>query len=133
VLISDFQRTDGEATLIRSPKDLLHRVSVGRDSAPNVAVVGADLTSSPAGVVVPARIAGSGIIAGAHPGRARARWSPRRPATWRSMATEWSPSFDPASVGPPVRVVSCGRSRPIHPADVYRFIASGERPLRVLC
>ena len=90
LLISDFQRTGwrGDDLDPLPEGTVLSRVNVGRDSAPNLAVVSADLTASPAGVVVRARVAGSGIGA---PVRTRAileldgRASGR--AMWRSIAT----------------------------------------------
>ena len=115
---------------------MLSRVNVGRDSAPNVAVVSADLTASPAGVVVRARIAGSGIGA---PVRTRATLElDGRAAGTRDVALEGdgmvTVSFEPASVGA-AGARGVVRIEPVDSLaadDVYRFVASGERPLRVL-
>ena len=83
VLISDFQRTGWKGDdLDPLPEGtVLKRVNVGRDSAPNLAIVNAELTSAPAGTVVRARIAGSGITT---PVRTR---GPRLPATTASRAS----------------------------------------------
>ncbi len=138
VLISDFQRTGWRGDDLEPLPEgtVLSRVSVGRDSASNLAIVSADLTASPQGVVVRARVAGSGLVA---PMRTRAVLElDGRPAGTRDVAIEAdgivTVTFDPASVGT-AGARGVVRIEPVDSLaidDVYRFMASGERPLRVL-
>ena len=138
VLISDFQRTGwrGDDLDPLPEGTVLKRVNVARDSAPNLALVSADLTAAPAGVVVRARIAGSGI---SRPVRTRAvleldgRASGTRDVSFDSdgMVTV---AFDPAAIGT-AGARGIVRIEPVDSLaadDTFRFVASGERPLRVL-
>jgi len=138
VLVSDFQRTGwrGEDLDPLPEGTVLHRVNVGSDSAPNLAVVHADLTVAPAGTVVRAGVAGSGITG---PVRTRATLElDGRAAGSREVRLDAdgvvTVAFDPATVGEAgarglVRLESADS---LPGDDSYRFIASGERPLRVL-
>lgn len=138
VLVSDFQRTGwrGEDLDPLPEGTVLHRVNVGSDSAPNLAVVHADLTAAPSGVVVRAGVAGSGITS---PVRTRATLElDGRVAGTRDVTLESdgivTVAFDPATVGETgargiIRLESVDS---LGADDTYRFIASGERPLRVL-
>jgi hypothetical protein len=138
VLISDFQRTGWQGDdLDPLPEGtVLKRVNVGRDSAPNLAIVSADLTASPGGTVVRARIAGSGLTAAV---RTRAILElDGRPSGTRDVSLDGdgitTVAFDPATLGAAGArgVVRLESADSLAGDDTFRFVASGERPLRVL-
>jgi len=138
VLVSDFPRTAWRGEDLDPLPDgtVLRRVNVGRDSAPNLAVVNAELTVAPTGVVVRARIAGSGITT---PVRTRAILElDGRASGSRDVSLDRdgivTVAFDPASVGAAGArgVIRLEAPDSLAIDDVYRFVASGERPLRVL-
>jgi hypothetical protein len=138
VLISDFQRTGWKGDdLDPLPEGtVLKRVNVGRDSAPNLAIVGADLTSAPSGTVVRARVAGSGLTSTV---RTRAILElDGRPSGTRDVTLDsdgmTTVAFDPATLGAAGArgVVRLESADSLAEDDTFRFVASGERPLRVL-
>jgi len=138
VLISDFQRTGWKGDDLEPLPEgtVLKRVNVGRDSAPNLAIVNADLTSSPAGTVVRARIVGSGITG---PVQTRATLElDGRPSGTRDVSIAGdgivTVAFDPASLGAAGArgIVRLESADSLAADDTFQFVASGERPLRVL-
>ena len=138
VLVSDFQRTGwrGDDLDPLPEGTVLHRVNVGSDSAPNLAVVHADLTASPRVWSCAPASPGSGISA---PVRTRATLElDGRAAGSRDVALEAdgivTVAFDPATVGEAGArgVVRLESADSLAVDDSYRFVASGERPLRVL-
>ncbi|HKP29369.1 MAG TPA: BatA domain-containing protein [Gemmatimonadales bacterium] len=138
VLISDFQRTGWKGDDLEPLPEgtVLKRVNVGRDSAPNLAIVNADLTSSPAGTVVRARIAGSGITTSLKT-RAILELDGRPSGTrdvWIERDGIVTVAFDPASLGAAGArgVVRLEATDSLAADDTFLFVASGERPLRVL-
>jgi hypothetical protein len=142
VLISDFQRTGwrGEDLDPLPEGTVLNRVDVGGGAAPNLAVIAAEVSPAVSGagpgVAVQARLAATGLRG---PLRTRATLLlNQRPAETREVTVPGdgivSIGFNPAAVAPGTARGEI-RLEPVDSLaidDTYRFISSGERPLRVL-
>ena len=142
VLVSDFQRAGwrGEDLDPLPEGTVLRRVDVGGGPAPNLAVIGAEVTPAPtsagAGIAVRARIAATGISSAL---RTRATLVVnQRPVETRDVAVPGdgivavgfnAVAIPPGSARGEVRLESVDS---LALDDAYRFVASGERPLRVL-
>lgn len=142
LLISDFQRTGwrGEDLDPLPEGTVLRRLDVAGGPAPNLALIGAELTATRRGernaMAVRARIAGTGL-SGAVRTRVQLVLNDRVVQSREiSLPRDGiaNAAFDPVEVPP-------GQARgelrlqaadSLQLDDVYRFVSSGERPLRVL-
>ncbi len=143
VLVSDFQRTGwrGEDLDPLPEGTVLTRVDVGGGGAlPNLAIASAEVTPSPVGgrprITVRARVTGTGL---AGPVRTRAtleldgRAVESRELTLAGDGAQ-TVGFRPAELGPGTArgIVRLDPADSLAADDAYRFVASGDRPLRVL-